>query len=73
MARRLVLHQLQGGELIMAVVITRHTVPNIKAASAYLVQQGYTNCGTTWLKGQRGYARMERMTSGSIRIIEGVA
>lgn len=57
----------------MAAVITRHTVPNIRAASAYLVQQGYTNCGTTWLKGQRGYASMERLTSGSIRIIEGVA
>ena len=49
------------------------TVPNIKAASAYLVQQGYTNCGTTWLRGQNGYARMERMLSGAIRIIEGVA
>ncbi|ELM3614788.1 MULTISPECIES: hypothetical protein [Aeromonas] len=57
----------------MAAVITRHTVPNIRAASAYLVQQGYTNCGTTWLRGQNGYARMERLTSGSIRIIEGVA
>ncbi|MFM5336940.1 hypothetical protein ACET97_10375 [Aeromonas enteropelogenes] len=67
------MRQLPRGDLIMAAVITRHTVPNIKAASAYLVQQGYTNCGTTWLKGQRGYARMERMTSGSIRIIEGVA
>ncbi len=58
----------------MAAVITRHTEPTIKAASAYLVQQGYTNCGTTtWLRGQNGYARMERLTSGSIRIIEGVA
>ncbi|MEE9708265.1 hypothetical protein [Aeromonas veronii] len=57
----------------MAAVISRHTVPNIKATSAYLVQQGYTNCGTTWLRGQNGYARMERMTSGSISIIEGVA
>ncbi len=57
----------------MAAVITRHTVPSIKDASAYLVRQGYTNCGTTWLKGQHGYARMERMTSGAIRIIEGVA
>ena len=41
--------------------------------SFYLVQQGYTNCGTTWLRGQNGYARMERLTSGAIRIIEGVA
>lgn len=57
----------------MAAVITRHTVPNIKDASAYLVQQGYTNCSTTWLRGQNGYARMERLTSGAIRIIEGVA
>lgn len=57
----------------MAAVITRHTVPSINAASAYLVRQGYTNCGTTWLKGQHGYARMERLTSGAIRIIEGVA
>lgn len=56
----------------MAAVITRHTEPTIKAASAYLVQQGYTNCGTTWLRGQNGYARMERMLSGAIRIIEGV-
>jgi hypothetical protein len=57
----------------MAAVISRHTVPNIKAASAYLVQQGYTNCGTNWLRGQRGYARIEHLTSGAIRIIEGVA
>ena len=57
----------------MAAVITRHTEPNIKAASAYLVSRGYTNCGTTWLRSQNGYARMERLTSGSIRIIEGVA
>ena len=57
----------------MAAVIKRHTEPTIQAASAYLVQQGYTNCGTTWLRGRNGYARMERLTSGSIRIIEGVA
>lgn len=57
----------------MAAVITRHTEPSIKAASAYLVSRGYINCGTTWLRGQNGYARMERLTSGSIRIIEGVA
>ena len=57
----------------MAAAITRRTVPTIKDASAYLVQQGYINCGTTWLRGQNGYARMERLTSGSIRIIEGVA
>ncbi|WP_193758891.1 hypothetical protein [Aeromonas caviae] len=57
----------------MAAVITRHTEPTIKAASAYLVRRGYINCGTTWLRGQNGYARMERLNSGSIRIIEGVA
>ncbi|WP_324006250.1 hypothetical protein [Aeromonas hydrophila] len=57
----------------MAAAITRHTVPTIKDANAYLVQQGYINCGTTWLRGQNEYARMERMTSGAIRIIEGVA
>ncbi len=57
----------------MAAVITRHTVPSIKDASAYLVGRGYVNCGTTWLKGLHGYARMERLTSGAIRIIEGVA
>ncbi|MGN5107424.1 hypothetical protein ACTG18_03615 [Aeromonas hydrophila] len=57
----------------MAAVISRHTVPNIRAASAYLVQQGYTNCGTNWLRGQRDYARIEHLTSGAIRIIEGVA
>ncbi|WP_323901065.1 hypothetical protein [Aeromonas hydrophila] len=57
----------------MSAAITRRTVPTIKDASAYLVQQGYTNCGTTLLRGQNGYARMERMTSGAIRIIEGVA
>ena len=56
----------------MAAVITRHTEPTIKAASAYLVSRGYINCGTTWLRGQNGYARMERLTSGAIRIIEGV-
>ncbi|WP_392463074.1 hypothetical protein ACFX5Z_18565 [Aeromonas dhakensis] len=57
----------------MAAAITRRTVPTIKDASTYLVQQGYINCGTTWLRGQNGYARIERMTSGAIRIIEGVA
>ncbi|MFM4843496.1 hypothetical protein ACK3ZC_09455 [Aeromonas caviae] len=57
----------------MAAVITRHTEPTIKAASAYLVSRGYINCGTTWLRGKNGYARMERLSSGSIRIIEGVA
>lgn len=57
----------------MAAVITRHTEPTIKAASDYLVSRGYINCGTTWLRGQNGYARMERLTSSSIRIIEGVA
>ena len=57
----------------MAAVIARHTEPTIKAASAYLVRRGYVNCGTTWLRGRNGYARMERLTSGSIRIIEGVA
>ncbi len=67
------MRQLPRGDLIMAAVITRHTEPTIKAASAYLVSRGYINCGTTWLKGQNGYARMERLTSGSIRIVEGVA
>ena len=57
----------------MAAVITRHTEPTIKAACAYLVSRGYINCGTTWLRGKNGYARMERLTSGPIRIIEGVA
>ncbi|WP_162852056.1 hypothetical protein [Aeromonas dhakensis] len=57
----------------MAAVITRHTEQTIQAASAYLVRRGYINCGTTWLRGQNGYARMERLTSGAIRIIEGVA
>ncbi|UNP88121.1 hypothetical protein MNZ22_15895 [Aeromonas encheleia] len=57
----------------MAAVITRHTEPTIKAANAYLVSRGYINCGTTWLKGQTRYARMEHLTSGLIRIIEGVA
>ena len=57
----------------MAAVITRHTEPTIKADSAYLVSRGYINCGTTWLRGRNGYARMERLTSGAIRIIEGVA
>ncbi|WP_323890574.1 hypothetical protein [Aeromonas caviae] len=57
----------------MAAVITRHTEPTIKAASAYLVSRGYINCGTTWLRGKNGYARMERLSSGSIRLIEGVA
>lgn len=57
----------------MAAVITRHTEPTIKAASAYLVSRGYINCGTTWLRGKNGYARMERLSSGSIRIIEGAA
>jgi hypothetical protein len=69
----MVMRQLPRGDLIMAAVITRHTEPTIKAASAYLVSRGYINCGTTWLKGQNGYARMERLVSGSIRIVEGVA
>ena len=69
----MVMRQQPRGDLIMAAAITRRTVPTIKDASAYLVRQGYTNCGTTWLRGQNGYARMERLTSGSIRIIEGVA
>lgn len=56
-----------------AVVITRRIQPNIKAANAYLVAQGYINCGTSWLRGQRGYARQEHTLSGAIRIIEGVA
>ncbi|OSP49231.1 hypothetical protein B7G55_21235 [Aeromonas hydrophila] len=67
------MRQQPWGDLIMAAVITRHTEPTIKAASDYLVSRGYINCGTTWLRGQNGYARMERLTSGSIRIIEGVA
>ncbi|MGK8174442.1 hypothetical protein ACRS1R_04845 [Aeromonas dhakensis] len=67
------MRQQPWGDLIMAAVITRHTEPTIEAASAYLVSRGYINCGTTWLRGQNGYARMERLTSGSIRIIEGVA
>lgn len=67
------MRQLPRGDLIMAAVITRHTEPTIKSASAYLVSRGYINCGTTWLKGQNGYARMERLISGSIRIVEGVA
>lgn len=57
----------------MAAVITRHTEPTIRAASAYLASRGYINCGTTWLRGQHGYARMERLTSGAIRIVEGSA
>jgi hypothetical protein len=67
------MRQQPWGDLIMAAVITRHTEPDIKAANAYLVAQGYINCGTHWLRGQNGYARMERLTTGSIRIIEGVA
>ena len=67
------MRQQPWGDLIMATVITRHTEPTIKAASAYLVSRSYINCGTTWLRGQNGYARMERLTSGAIRIIEGVA
>ena len=57
----------------MAAVITCHTVPNIKAANTFLVSRGYTNCGTTWLKGQHGYARLENLCSGRVRIVEGVA
>lgn len=57
----------------MAAILTRHTEPDIKAASAYLVAQGYINCGTSWLKGQHGYARLENLCSGRVRIVEGVA
>ncbi|MDM5132888.1 hypothetical protein OB962_18105 [Aeromonas piscicola] len=57
----------------MAAVITPHTEPTIRAASAYLASRGCINCGTTWLRGQHGYAHMERLTSGSIRIVEGIA
>lgn len=56
-----------------AAVTTRHIEPNIKAANAYLVARGYINCGTSWLKDQRGYARLEPTLSGAIRIVEGVA
>ncbi|MCS3461635.1 hypothetical protein [Aeromonas sp. BIGb0445] len=57
----------------MAAILTRHTVPSIAEASAYLVKQGYSNCGTTWLRGQRHYARLENLCSGRVRIVEGVA
>ena len=57
----------------MAVVTTRRTVPDLARASAYLTSQGYTNCGTTWLRGQHGYARIEPLASGRICIVEGVA
>lgn len=67
------MRQQPWGDLIMAAVITRHTEPTIKAANAYLVNRGYINYGTTWLRGKNEYARMERLTSGPIRIVEGVA
>lgn len=54
-------------------VITRRPVPTIEAAHAYLVEQGYTNCGTHWLRGLNDYARITRLASGSVCIIEGVA
>lgn len=57
----------------MAVVTTRRTVPDLARASAYLISQGYTNCGTTWLRGHHGYARLEPLASGRICIVEGVA
>lgn len=57
----------------MAAVITRHTVPTLTQANAYLVSRGYSNCGTTWLRGQRHYARLESLSSGRVLIIEGVA
>lgn len=57
----------------MAVVISRRKLPTIAAASAYLLAQGYVNCGTTWLRGQRGYARMERLSCGASLVVEGVA
>lgn len=57
----------------MAAVITRRTVPGIKDAHKYLFQQGYTCIGTSWLRGQHGYARIENMSSGRVLIVEGVA
>lgn len=57
----------------MAAVITRHTVPNLTQANAYLVSRGYCNCGTTWLRGLRHYARLENLSSGRVLIVEGVA
>lgn len=57
----------------MAVVVTHHTQPDIISANTYLLLQGYINCGSCWLRGQHGYARMEHTLSGAIRIIEGVA
>ncbi|MNQ70460.1 hypothetical protein D3C85_851000 [compost metagenome] len=57
----------------MAAVTSRRTVPTLTAAHAYLVGQGYTNCGTDWLRGQHDYARLENLASGRVVIVEGRA
>lgn len=57
----------------MAAVITRRFVPTLTAAHAYLVAQGYINCGNDWLRGQHDYARLENLTSGRVVIVEGRA
>ncbi|KAJ8740025.1 hypothetical protein H9Y13_18605 [Aeromonas veronii] len=56
-----------------AAVITRRTLPSHKDAHKYLQQQGYFCIGQSWMRGERGYARIEPMASGGVKVIEGVA
>lgn len=56
-----------------AAVISRRTLPDHQAAHHYLCQQGYTCLGCHWLRGARGYARIEALASGRVSIVEGVA
>ena len=56
-----------------AAVISRRTLPDHQAEQHYLRQQGYTCLGVHWLRGSRGYARIEALASGRVQIVEGVA
>ncbi|MEH8140121.1 hypothetical protein Q7I15_05625 [Aeromonas veronii] len=56
-----------------AAVISSLTLPDHQAAQHYLRQQGYTCLGVHWLRGSRGYARIEALASGRVQIVEGVA
>lgn len=57
---------------MMAAVTTQRQLPNLQAAHAWLLAQGYDNCGSDWLRGQRGYARLVMLPSGRVEIVEGV-
>ncbi|MGL5225131.1 MAG: hypothetical protein ACRC8Q_07425 [Aeromonas sp.] len=56
-----------------AAVVSYRTVPTMKDAHKYLFNEGYSCIGTSWLRGQRDYARIETQPSGRVLVTEGVA